>query len=215
MKLLYVLSILCLSISSFAQAPAKKAKNKELEKQNDSLTIIHIVDTLINTPNIGKPITINNKGEYLYEDSAQVNAIVYIYLTSCNNKIYGWINGKIINGKKEGLWIKEIYTHKRKSVLVQEMNYTEGLLNGDYCVYNLKGEILTTYYDTYYRKDMKGKIKFTEGTGMYMDFFYDTGSLKETGQYEKGKKQGIWRLYDREGNIIISNYYHQGHTVTE
>jgi len=211
------------SSCNFGQELSKLVRNKTIEKNNQSLAKYHIVDyTLIDN---NQQISINNEGIYQYADSSLVNGILYIYLTKTNdvNQLYGWCNGKIIDGKKEGRWIHELYVNKRKSVLVKEMNYTKGQLNGDYYVYNISGNILffVDYFEGDYNitresglsilgygpNDNKPTTHFKNGTGYYEDYFYDTGLLKEKGELIDGIKNGQWYIYNKSGEVIkVENY---------
>ena len=101
--------------------------------------------------------------------------------------------GTFKNGYKDGLW-KTTYENK----LVKTQNYNNGLVIGRYRVYNNNGDELY-------------KITFGSlGNGKYKDYYYNTGTLKEEGQYENGKKQGEWYRFDEEGTLIESIDYRKG-----
>ncbi|PZW41585.1 MORN repeat protein [Mesonia algae] len=101
--------------------------------------------------------------------------------------------GLFKNGYKDGLW-KTTYENK----LVKTQNYNNGLVIGRYRVYNNNGDVLY-------------KITFgSQGNGKYKDYYYNTGTLKEEGQYENGKKQGEWCRFDEEGTLIESIDYRKG-----
>jgi len=115
----------------------------------------------------------------------------------------GYIKGDVILGRKEGIWTEFYdngYDKEIPHIPVKKMNYSKGLLNGEYCVLNLIGDTLFTSY-------------FENGTGLFSDFYYDTGQLKEKGKLVNGKKEGRWTLYDEKGGIIKSILYKNNNSI--
>ncbi|WP_027471810.1 toxin-antitoxin system YwqK family antitoxin [Saccharicrinis fermentans] len=211
MKSVVFICILLYSISSFGQELKHYAKNKALEKANKALPVYHVIDyTLIEG---SQNITVNEEGLYVRSDSTLLTGIVYLYLTTSDDpeSVYGWSNGIIINGKKEGSWIKEIYAKRKKSVLVQEMNYKNGLLDGDFCVYDIHGNTLPLINNPLITILTTSSLK--NGNGVYMDFYYENGALKEYGQIKHGKKIGQWHLYDKQGNVLKVETYDNGFCI--
>jgi antitoxin component YwqK of YwqJK toxin-antitoxin module len=43
--------------------------------------------------------------------------------------------------------------------------------------------------------------------------FYETGALKIIGKYENGLEEGIWKIYDVNGNIKERGRYKKGKKV--
>lgn len=97
------------------------------------------------------------------------------------------------NGLKTGFWNTTF-----DSKLVKAENYLNGLVIGRYRVYNSGGEIL--YKTTFGPK----------GNGIYKDFYYETGKVKEEGNYKNGKKEGDWCHYNKEGKIMTTIKYNEG-----
>ncbi len=239
MKLLLFIFNLLLGLTTvYGQGMIKYAKNQSLEKSNKSLPVLHIIDYTLRDIDSGVKLHINSKGQYQYSDSSIVNAIVYLYLTKGddNSSVYGWLNGKIINGKREDTWIKKVYIKKKKTALVKEMHYNNGLLNGKYYVYNIKGEILRRNFypgktppclmffidgncvseEEYI--NVKNKTKeptcfFKNGTGLYLDYYYDSGTIKERGKLQNGIKQFHWYIYDKKGEIVNVETYYNGKSI--
>ena len=105
--------------------------------------------------------------------------------------------GSFTNGFKNGLW-KTFYENK----LVKIENYNNGLISGDYRVYNTEGKLLyKTTFDSL-------------GNGKHQDYYYNTGVLKEEGHYENGKKHTEWHSFDEKGKIVKSTFYNEG-TIEE
>ncbi|QZE14224.1 hypothetical protein K4L44_17195 [Halosquirtibacter laminarini] len=226
-----ILAFLPLALSA-RDHRVKKQRNKSLEKMNRSLPRLHVLDCNLKEINRDTPLFLIHQGLFLNLDSTMLNAVVYIYLTKTDEKstVYGWISGKVKDGMRDGTWIKEVYTIKRKHVVVQKLNYRNEQLDGDYFVYNLQGDILRTDYggdlpvSVYYT--LKGKwvsekqyydVKrgqktgsFVRGTGFYLDYYYDTGKLKERGALKDGKKDGQWYIFDPTGRALRVDTYHHG-----
>ncbi len=104
--------------------------------------------------------------------------------------------GSFNKGYKNGFW-----KTKYKNKLVKTMNYNQGLLIGRYRVYNVKGDLL-------YKTTLGAK-----GTGKYKDYYYETGVLKEVGNYKNGKKEGQWLYYDKNGKETRRMHYKDGMLV--
>ncbi|GAF05916.1 toxin-antitoxin system YwqK family antitoxin [Saccharicrinis fermentans] len=211
MKTTLIICILLCSISSFGQELKHYAKNKALEKTNKALPVYHVIDyTLIDG---SQNITLNEDGLYIRSDSSLLTGIVYLYLTTSDDpeSVYGWYNGIIINGKKEGGWRKEIYAKRKKSVLVQEMKYKNGLLDGDFYVYDIYGNTLPLINNQQVKNHTTSF--FRNGNGTYVDFYYEDGALKEEGKLRRGRKLGQWHLYDKQGNVLKVETYDNGFCI--
>lgn len=193
--------------------------------QKDSLIqLLYLNDYDFEDKTAGLKIVVNQRGRYQYEDSTLVNAVTKIYLHTTHdlnkNKtsdyekapiLYGFLKGKIINGKKEGEWIKKIINNKKDYVTVKVLNYSSGVLNGEYKVYSTKGNILYPFeLHPSYPEEYKDYVIFKEGTGIYYDYYYNTGILKVKGAYIKSKKNGAWNYYDKNGNKLHTEYYKNG-----
>ena len=101
--------------------------------------------------------------------------------------------GSFTNGFKNGLW-KTFYENK----LVKIENYNNGLISGDYRVYNTEGKLL---YKTTFG---------LHGYGKFQDYHYSTGIIKEEGFYKNGIKEGEWCTYDEKGKLVGSTVYRDG-----
>jgi hypothetical protein len=97
-------------------------------------------------------LEIDNQGRYQYiQDTTLFEGTLRIaLLKDLNNdtgpKTYGYLTGRIEKGKKEGEWKKEIIVEKGdnfKYTTVKLLNYSKGVLNGKYQVFNLNGEVLS------------------------------------------------------------------------
>ena len=157
-----------------------------------------------------KRLFINDACLYQYIDSSLFSGDLYIRLINdyFSDTGYGYtigtLEGGVKNGKKEGRWIETSWEIPNISgfIPIKNMNYANGLLNGDYCVFNAQGDTLAI-------------SSFKQGTGLIIDFYYDTGALKEKGKLINGKKEGRWVLYDEEGDVIKSSIYKNDYCITQ
>lgn len=111
-------------------------------------------------------------------------------------------------GLKTGRWI-ELFSNSSK--VHEEGNYSNGKRNGLFKVYNRRGDLerIETYKNGVLQEDTASeilKLKKELGTD---------GKVKAIGSYANGKKQGIFREYDDEGNIASSAIYKDGVKVGE
>lgn len=101
---------------------------------------------------------------------------------------------KYYEGKREGLQIS--YNHL--GYVEMETNFKNGKLNGvsKRWSYNLEEQ----------RSIIEHLITYKEGKqhGLYQRW-YDNGVLKEESKYYEGKHQGIYKYFDKKGNIIRSD----------
>ncbi len=162
-------------------------------------------------------VVINDLGAYQYKDSTLVNAKIKLWLhtdfTNCTGpNTFGYWTGNIIDGKKNGEWIKKIRETKSKQyVTVKISNYTYGILDGKYQVFDLNGN--TLYFNTphpLFSEEHKNYEVFKNGTGWYFDYFYETGVLMELGFYKQNKKHGAWIIYDKKGDEMKTEFYDNG-----
>jgi len=219
--------VLCLLFSCSAQ---KKQiiidEIKEVQPDTlieESLFSLHINDydlteSLLNE----RELVINESGLYQYKDSTLVNAKTKIWLHKFpkidKNKIsdsreppisYGYLEGKIINGKKEGKWLKKIKTPKQPHyVIVKILHYANGVLDGKYQVYNTNGRALFPLEPhPLFPDEFKDYETFKNGTGFYYDYYYETETIKTQGYYKNNQKNGRWVYYNESGNEIMREYY--------
>ena len=40
--------------------------------------------------------------------------------------------------------------------------------------------------------------------------YWENGNIRLTGKYEKGLQEGVWQLYDEEGNLSITTLFKEG-----
>lgn len=219
MKILILYILLLLNLSScIAQKEGVTTEIKRdyvIEEVTENLRKI----PLLQDEDTERVMTINDEGLYIYiKDSTIVNANMEISLysepnDSISTHLIGYLKGLIREGKKEGLWIKEFKNEEEnKFVKVKEMNYTNGILDGKYQVYDINGKVLSAFLVTELDKTSEKRYyeMFKNGTGYYFDYYYDSGTLKERGYYLKGKKHSVWVIFDRVGLPIKKYVYNNG-----
>jgi antitoxin component YwqK of YwqJK toxin-antitoxin module len=80
-------------------------------------------------------------------------------------------------------------------------------------VRNLNAKMHTSYFpdsSVHYKVELKNGFKdgsFTE--------YYDSGKEKMTGKFSGDKRDGVWRLYDPEGKLMMRRRYDNGEIRTE
>ncbi len=103
-------------------------------------------------------------------------------------------------GEKMGKWI-EYYPNSKK--IKEEGNYSNGKRNGLFKIFNKKGQLERV--ETY-----KNGILQEENGDEILDLkkeIGENGKIKSIGSYANGKKQGIFREYNSNGEIISSSVY--------
>lgn len=138
------------------------------------------------------------------------------------------------SGKKHGVQ----KTYNEKGVLIQEENYIENVKQGKtrtfYADGKLKKEITfenNIETGTAYEFDQEGRLitieeykgarlvdskelnrfdKEGNKTGKWIEFYDDNKTIKSETSYKAGVKDGIYREYDKSGNLKILNQYEDG-----
>ncbi|MDP4952358.1 MAG: hypothetical protein NWQ53_01830 [Flavobacteriales bacterium] len=102
--------------------------------------------------------------------------------------------------QKKGVWIEFWPNGNRKT----EGYYTKGIKNGIFKYYNSKGELQKI------EKYQGGQLLTDADEAQLLDIrkeYFESGKLKLVGSYKNGSKQGTFREYDEEGNVIQSYVY--------
>lgn len=133
-----------------------------------------------------------------------VITIVFAFMVvSCNNKEKqnqaesklvmqkmpdGTINviGAMINGKKEGLWIK----YDDSGRLSSQETYIHDSLTGESINYHDDGKTISS----------KGRVVNNQMEGEWI-FYYNANTIAQKGNYENGNQIGIWEYYTLEGKL--------------
>lgn len=111
------------------------------------------------------------------------------------------------NGKRTGIW-REYYND---GTLKSESNYKEGQKFGISKYYNQKGKLLDIQDMTSDSTNTRTDIVLIE---MYKEY-YSAEKIKLIGGLSNGMKSGIYREYDREGNLINGYVYENDTLVSE
>ncbi len=131
------------------------------------------------------------------------------------------IKGRYRNNNPHGIWTE--YTVNSKPYRVQ--NLDNGLNHGDFIFY-VNGEKVwaNKYYKgipmgehRYYRFDvMVTHGCYTDGmkSGAW-NYFYESGELGATGNFEENKMHGLWKFFNREQKLIGEAIFDQDTVRTE
>ena len=111
-------------------------------------------------------------------------------------------------GNKHGYW----KTFFDDWSLHTECYYKHGLRDGFYKEYDEKGNLkkIVKYVndvEQVLEPDMKPLIVQHE--------YYPSGKVKREASFRDGKREGIWREFDEEGNVIKSQTYNKGGLINE
>jgi len=111
-------------------------------------------------------------------------------------------------GRRTGMW-QDLHDNGR---MREEGTWNEGKKNGLFKLYDRKGEFLR------FERYLDDQLVMEDETSFVPEVhkeFYDSGELKMVGSYKEGSKQGVFREYDTEGNIISSAIYENNVKVGE
>jgi len=98
--------------------------------------------------------------------------------------------GKYLNDQKDGLWT----VNNTNGVLISEINYSQGKLNGEFKQY---------YYDG--QPKVIAKFDNNNPSGKWK-YFSDKGKIIKQGEFENGKALGTWKIFKSNGKKVISEY---------
>ena len=109
-------------------------------------------------------------------------------------------------GRKHGYW-KEFYDNFE---LKSEIYYKHGLRDGYYKLYDEKGNLKKI---AKYVNDVE-QITDSETKPLQMQHeYYPNGRIKREASFRGGKREGTWREFDENGNVISSQIYQNGRLV--
>ena len=136
-----------------------------------------------------------------------------------------------VNDKRHGMY--EAYSRHGgfgHRLLVEQVYYNHGVMEGDYVKYTqwgvlekkcgyrngkLHGPCVIYDRDIYDQKIcLKSEMNYHCGKleGYFIDYYSmrDEPVKREEGLYIKGKKEGPWKMYERDGTLIEHTYYTHG-----
>lgn len=111
-------------------------------------------------------------------------------------------------GKKRGPWIE----FHPNGVVAMEGFYMNDLKNGIFKTFDKKGDLISL------EKYRDGQIVIDSEESIILDIrntYYSDGTVKSSGGYVDGKKEGTHRIYDEDGNIISGEVYKMGVKTAE
>ncbi|HLW06107.1 MAG TPA: hypothetical protein VKY45_00980 [Marinilabiliaceae bacterium] len=212
------LLLLILVLSSTAlvgQETMFLAQNNEMEESNSQLPVYHIPDYTFTDLKTGTVLRVNADGLYLHSDSALVNSIVYLYLTTEDDlaSVYGVSFGLIIDGKKEGLWQKVLFLNDEEPFIVRKLRYKGGLIEGR-PFYYIEPELELDPYRIIENLIFERHHAFKGGTGLFSDFHVRTSNYKSRFYLTNGKlTDSYFEIFDKEGNRVLSESYFNGYRI--
>lgn len=124
----------------------------------------------------------------------------------------GFVNTReVINrfdrqGLRHGYW-KEFYPD---FALKSEQYYKHGLRDGFYKEYDEKGNLKTIKK---FVNDVEEVIESQMRPLQMQHEYYPNGRIKREASFRNGRREGTWREFDEEGNVIHSQVYQNGRLV--
>ncbi len=124
----------------------------------------------------------------------------------------GFVNSReVINrydsqGRKHGYW-KEFYPDFE---LKWEQYYKHGMRDGFYKEYDEKGNLKVI---TKYVNDVEQIVESATKPLQMQHEYYPNGRIKREASFRGGKREGTWREFDENGNVISSQIYQNGKLV--
>lgn len=143
---------------------------------------------------------------YVYDRSGRIITLLEYeegYLRSSKK-----VNRFTDQGKKRGTWVE----FHPNGVLAMEGYYMNGKRNGIFKTYDKKGDLLSLEK---YRDD---QLVMDTEESVILDIrntYYPDGSVKSSGGYVEGKKEGTHRIYDKDGEVIAGEVYKRGEKIAE
>ena len=126
-------------------------------------------------------------------------------------------NGKYIAIDKKGNYIEQSEWRNGKRHGISTLYYPngnvrcegrffEGAPAGAFTEYNSRGQLIRHFT---FPKDGR------EATGVYTDYYQNEahsveGCIRSKGAFKAGQREGVWKHYDREGNLILTETYSHG-----
>ena len=109
-------------------------------------------------------------------------------------------------GRKNGYW-KAFYDNFE---LKWEQYYKHGLRDGYYKEYDEKGNLKKI---TKYVNDVEQIVESETQPLQMQHEYYPNGRVKREASFRGGKREGTWREFDENGNVISSQIYQNGRLV--
>lgn len=120
--------------------------------------------------------------------------------------------GRVVNGKVEGLWRSYYESGGIKSTVTYQNGFANGVaffyFDNDRQTTRVEltfedDKINGQYREFYENGNRKAMLEFSEDSpDGDAEFYYDSGVIKIEGQYEKGVKKGKWKHFTETGQLI-------------
>jgi len=123
-------------------------------------------------------------------------------------RVIGTFRGKMIDGKREGLWFGF-------GQLQWQANYVDGKKNGLYKSFHANGKLnvralyfedkMNGLYESYYNSGiLRRKVNFIENKeNGILESYYENGFLKMKAHYKDGLQNGIEEWYSKDRTLYL------------
>jgi uncharacterized protein len=119
------------------------------------------------------------------------------------------INRRDESGRRQSIWM-EFHPNMRIKV---EGNYTDDLKNGYFKYFTNRGNLIKT--EKWIMGVLQEDAEETAKLEIRKEIDPNTGKLSKVGAYAQGKKEGVHREYDKDGNVIVGGLYSRGILLAE
>ena len=196
-KIIYIGCLFIFFMEGYAQKIEPIPYNYHLYKKIDSSDVVSPFDE-IEIASFVKRHKINKKGQILeirLDDKPQY--IIEHNISLLNNYFskkvtIGLEKVTILNGYS--VEYEVFYYQKDKRLTLKKISYKKGTINGVYITKDTNDNLLY-------------KTQFTDGSGYWKDFYYESGNIKEEGKVENNCKLGEWKYYNKNGTIDSLKIY--------
>lgn len=107
--------------------------------------------------------------------------------------------GKMINGEKDGIWT----TYYENGNIESKGGYSNDEKKGEWKYYYENGNLKEEGVYLHNKRVSKWQTYYEDGTTLY-----EIGSY---GGYDAGGKNGVWKIFHRNGNLKLGCYYNRGY----
>lgn len=226
-KLLFFLSVLCISTVLFAQNSADTLNQLDNSGKKHGYWKKSDRDTLRYEGKFEHGIPVGEFKYYYPSGNIKAKTVYSENGTVANTTMYystgpKMAEGVYINKIREGEWIN----YDGEDHIIAKVNYKNGLKSGECTYYYSEGgklEIINYEngvehgnYVQYFNNQsvkMKGTYEHGEFHGVFA-YYYPNGIINNTGKYVHNLREGVWSMTDDLGKPIVNVTYKNGNVIS-
>jgi antitoxin component YwqK of YwqJK toxin-antitoxin module len=144
-------------------------------------------------------LLISQSGQYTYS-SSKFEGKFADYLEPGEKEVFSWYH-YVISKNEEGEYIRRIFYPETKQIVAEE--HIAGKKSNE-----RNGPARYWYEDGVRSKE--GAYSNNQFEGPWTFYHRKNGEVSQTGNFEKGKKTGLWKYFDKQGRLEETCYYEKG-----